>query len=84
MPANELRKRYEELALSEAIRLAADNLGIPAEVAAIYSHRFKCMAQDDGEIQIVPDITEFLVNELKNDPLLQHSVTRERRKGYRG
>ena len=77
--ANEqLRKRYGQLALAEAVRQAADNLGIPAEVAAIYSHRFKCTADADGTVHIEPNPTEFLVAELKNDPLLQQSVSRGR------
>ena len=77
--ANEqLRKRYGQLALAEAVRQAADNLGIPAEVAAIYSHRFNCTADVDGTVNIEPNPTEFLVAELKNDPLLQQSVSRGR------
>lgn len=77
--ANEqLRRRYGEVALAEAVRQAADNLGIPAEVAAIYSHRFKCTADADGTVHIEPNPTEFLVAELKNDPLLQQSVSRGR------
>ena len=73
-----LKERYEELALAEAMRQAAENLGIPPEVAAIYAHRFKCMAADNGDLRIEPDITELLISELKNDPLLQHTVTRSK------
>lgn len=75
--ANEqLRNRYREVALTEAVRQAADNLGIPAEVAAIYSHRFKCTVDADGTVHVEPNPTEFLLAELKNDPLLQQSVSR--------
>ncbi len=74
----QLQKRYGQLALAEAVRQAADNLGIPAEVAAIYSHRFNCTADADGTVHIEPNPTEFLVAELKNDPLLQQSVSRGR------
>lgn len=77
--ANEqLRRRYGEVALAEAVRKAAENLGIPAEAAAIYSHRFKCTADADGTVHVEPNPTEFLVAELKNDPLLQQSVSHGR------
>ncbi len=74
----EIRRRYKKLALADAIRKAADGLGIPAEVASVYFHRFDCEIEKDGLVRVRPNPTEFLLSELKSDPLLQESVLRAR------
>ena len=75
--ANEqLRNRYAQLALADAVRQAAEAVGVPADLAGVYSHRFTCRIDADGAAQIEPNPTEFLLARLKEDPLLQQSAVK--------
>ena len=75
---DDLRKRYTEFALAESVRQAAEAVGMPRELAAVYTHRFTCRLNEAGQVHVEPNPTEFLLKELKSDPLLQQSVARAR------
>jgi len=79
--ANEqLRRRYADVALKNAITEAASSLGINSQAAGIYSHRFQCEIDADGKARIEPNPTEFLLKELHESPLLQQSVAMGRQR----
>ena len=77
--ANEqLRRRYADVALRQAIGDAASSLGLSQEAAAVYARRFRCEVNADGETRVEPNPTEFLLGELQSNPLLRQSVARGR------
>jgi hypothetical protein len=74
-----LRRSYASAALDQALRAAADKLGISPETASLYAHRFQCTLDDDAAPRISPNPTELLVDELKSNPLLATSEARRKR-----
>lgn len=77
--ANEhLRHRYAHVAMRQALAEAAVNVGLAPEAAGAYAHRFRCEIDADGTARIEPNPTEFLLRELKDNPLLRQSVERAR------
>ena len=75
---NQLRQRYKTMALSQAVNEAAGSLGISPEAAGMYSSRFSCELDGDGQLRIEPNPTELLVKELRANPLLRQSADRGR------
>jgi len=77
--ANEqLRHRYASVAMRQALAEAAANVGLAPEAAGAYAHRFRCEIDADGATRVEPNPTEFLLQELKDNPLLRQSVERAR------
>jgi len=74
----QLRRRLAGASLSQAMAEAAANVGLSAEAAAIYSHRFQCQIDDEGNAHIEPNPTEFLLKELHDNPLLTQAADRAR------
>jgi len=70
-----LRQRYADVALRQAVSEAAANLGLSREAAGIYSRRFRCEIGADGTARIEPNPTEFLLAELRENPLPSWTVT---------
>jgi hypothetical protein len=81
---DELRRRYAAAALNEAIGRAAQAVGISHEAAAVYAHRFRCEVDTEGEARIEPNPTEFLLEELRDNPLLRDSAQRHRQHAEAG
>jgi len=74
-----LRRSYTSAALDQAIRQAADKLGISHETASLHAHRFQCMLDENGSPQITPSPTELLADEIKSNPLLATSEAQRKR-----
>ncbi len=72
-----LRTRYASAALNQALAQAAANVGLSAQAAAAYAHRFQCRVAGDGEVRIEPNPTEFLLVEVRDNPLLRQSLQRQ-------
>jgi hypothetical protein len=75
---DQLRQRYADVALKQAVGEAATNLGLSREAAGIYTRRFRCEIDADGTARVEPNPTEFLLAELRENPLLRQSVSRGR------
>jgi len=70
----QLRKRLGQLAVTDSLRIAAEKLGLTGDVVAPHVHRFNCRIDPGGQVRIDPNPTEFLLDELKRDPLLARAA----------
>jgi len=68
-----LRTDLAEKALREALRAAADNVGVDADLALLQSHRFQCAVGEDGTARIEPNPTETFLELVRSDPLFRRS-----------
>jgi len=78
---DQLRDCYAQLSLRESLRKAADTLGLAGDVVGLYGHRFHCTVTADGGVRIEPNPTEFLVEQLRNDPLLARAAEKGQQRG---
>ncbi len=75
---DQLRQRYANVALKQALSDAAATLGLSREAADVYARRFRCEIDAEGNTRIEPNPTEFLLAELRDNPLLRQSISRGR------
>lgn len=75
---DQLRRRYAAAAMTEAMARAAKAVGISPEAAGAYAHRFRCEVDAEGKVQIEPNPTEFLLEQVRDNPLLRESAHRQR------
>jgi hypothetical protein len=69
-----LKRRHGQVALAEALRTAAEDLGISPEAAGTYAEAFTCTVDADGEVAIEPEPRDLLKRRLSRDPVLQASA----------
>jgi len=71
-----------EKALTEAIRAAADKVGIDLDLALLQGHRFQCAVDDAGVVRIEPDPAETFAGLARTDPLFRkvNRAVHERRR----
>ncbi|MEI7834838.1 MAG: hypothetical protein WCK05_00330 [Planctomycetota bacterium] len=75
---DQLRRRYAAAALAEGMGRAARAVGISPEAAGAYAHRFRCEVDAEGQVRIEPNPTEFLLEQMRENPLLRESAQRQR------
>ena len=75
---DQLRRRYAAAAMTEAMARAAKAVGISPEAAGAYAHRFRCEVDTEGQVRIEPNPTEFLLEQVRDNPLLRDSADRRR------
>ena len=75
---DQLRRRYAGAAMTEAMARAAKAVGISPEAAGAYAHRFRCEVDAEGQVRIEPNPTEFLLEQVRDNPLLRDSADRHR------
>lgn len=68
-----LRKELADTALKEAIRTAAEDVGIDHSLAMLQAHRFQCSVGEDGLVHVQPNPTETFLKLSKTDPVLRRN-----------
>ena len=68
-----LRKELASKALTEALRAAADEVGIDPDLAALQATRFTCTVDDTGRADVVPNPVETFLKLSKTDPLFRRA-----------
>lgn len=69
-----LREELTEKALKEAIRAAAEDVGIDPDLAMLQAHRFQCSVGEDGAAEVEPNPTEVLLKLSKTDPVFRRDT----------
>jgi hypothetical protein len=70
----QLRSRLSATAAHTAVSQAAEQLGVPATVAQMHAHKFRCDIGADGEPTVTPDPVEYFESEMKRDPTMRTAV----------
>jgi len=73
-----LRKELAAKALAEALRSAADEVGIDPNLAAAQADRFRCTVHDDGRIDLTPDPVETFRDLARSDPQFANPADTDR------
>ena len=66
-----LREELADKALAEAVRTAADEVGLDTDLAMLQSHRFTCQVNDEGVARIEPNPTETFLRLSRTDPMFR-------------
>ncbi|KPK82789.1 MAG: hypothetical protein AMJ81_09260 [Phycisphaerae bacterium SM23_33] len=68
-----LRQELADKALKEAVRTAAEDVGIEPDLAMLQAHRFQCSVGEDGLVRIEPNPTETFLKLSKTDPVFRRN-----------
>jgi hypothetical protein len=71
-----LKRRHGQVALAEALRTTAEELGVSHEAVGTYAGQFTCTVDDDGEVAIEPDPRSLIQQKISGDPVLRASARR--------
>ena len=67
---DQLRRELAGRAVDEAVRIAAENVGISPQWAMLNRHVFRCEIGADGTPTVTPNPTEYFLKQAKADPAL--------------